>query len=317
MDGVVAALGGADRPRARRGRWGRGRACCSGPCGSFARSGGSAAGRATSNPMAATAGRRVAAVRERPGLPATRRAVASRPIGAREELVPGAVERSLALDAQGVARRSGSRGRVRACARAAPSPRPTSPRRAGPPPGASRRAAPRTTPRAGARARAPLTAAAARSNSSAPSSAHQLDVEAGRDLDLGVVQPGRRSGRSTPRRGRSRRPRAWASTSAPQRSVPGASRCIGVHGALARRPGRAARRWRRAASWPSRNTVALTGKVSPTTALAGHRPQATTGDTSRIGIRPVLTQSSSANLPPRGRLTTCRSDLARVSPPEM
>src|SRR6266540_6456869 len=40
------------------------------------------------------------------------------------------------------------------------------------------------------------------------------------------------------------------------------------------------------ASWPSRYTVAAIGSRSPTTALAGYRPQATTGNTSSIGMRP-------------------------------
>ena len=46
-------------------------------------------------------------------------------------------------------------------------------------------------------------------------------------------------------------------------------------------------------AWPSPNTVAKTRTVSPTTALAGHRPQATTGSTSVMGMRPIIP----ANLP--------------------
>ncbi len=41
------------------------------------------------------------------------------------------------------------------------------------------------------------------------------------------------------------------------------------------------------APWPSRMTVALTWKVSPSTALAGRRPQSTTGSMRRMGIRPI------------------------------
>ncbi len=41
------------------------------------------------------------------------------------------------------------------------------------------------------------------------------------------------------------------------------------------------------ASWPSRKTVASIGTISPTTALAGHRPPSTTGDTSSTGMRPT------------------------------
>src|SRR6266851_4072486 len=43
-------------------------------------------------------------------------------------------------------------------------------------------------------------------------------------------------------------------------------------------------------SCPSRNTVALTGNVSPVTALAGRRPHSRTGWTSRMGIRPITTK---------------------------
>src|SRR6476469_9688473 len=41
-------------------------------------------------------------------------------------------------------------------------------------------------------------------------------------------------------------------------------------------------------SWPSRNTVAVTGKGSPTVALAGSRPRSTTGMTFMTGMRPTM-----------------------------
>jgi hypothetical protein len=54
--------------------------------------------------------------------------------------------------------------------------------------------------------------------------------------------------------------------------------------------------------------VALTGKVSPETALAGRRPQSTTGSISRMGIRPITTK--------RYRVTGARREggLARSLP---
>ncbi len=86
-------------------------------------------------------------------------------------------------------------------------------------------------------------------------------------------------------------------TSAPHRSVPGASSRIGVQG-----PGRPFGSHRTTlaatASWPSRNTVALTSKVSPATALAGRLPQSTSGRTSRTGMRPIMES-------PGGRSSAC------------
>ncbi len=77
-------------------------------------------------------------------------------------------------------------------------------------------------------------------------------------------------------------------TSAPQRSVPGASSRIGTAGA-ADPAGSRSTTPAPMTPWPSRNTVALTWKVSPLTAFAGRRPQSTAGATSRIGIRPITT----------------------------
>ncbi|GAT83634.1 hypothetical protein STXM2123_4335 [Streptomyces sp. F-3] len=82
------------------------------------------------------------------------------------------------------------------------------------------------------------------------------------------------------------RPGSPAVTSAPQRSVPGASSRIGVQG-----PGRpsGSRRttFAATASWPSRKTVAEIWNDSPVTALAGLRPFRTIGRTSSTGIRPT------------------------------
>ncbi len=81
-------------------------------------------------------------------------------------------------------------------------------------------------------------------------------------------------------------PGAPGVTSAPQRSLPGASSRIGVQG-----PGRPSGSFSTTlaatASCPSRNTVAVTSNVSPVTAFAGRLPCSTTGRTSRTGIRPI------------------------------
>ena len=71
-------------------------------------------------------------------------------------------------------------------------------------------------------------------------------------------------------------PSRSAATSVPYRSVPGASSCMI---SIGRVPPSGSRRTTPAAMMPcpSRNTVALTGKVSPATALAGQRPQSTAG----------------------------------------
>ncbi|SFY53258.1 hypothetical protein STEPF1_06535 [Streptomyces sp. F-1] len=82
------------------------------------------------------------------------------------------------------------------------------------------------------------------------------------------------------------RPGAPAVTVAPQRSVPGASSRIGVHGP-ARPAGSRSTTFAATAPCPSRNTVADTSKDSPVTALAGRRPCCTAGRTSRTGMRPV------------------------------
>ena len=114
---------------------------------------------------------------------------------------------------------------------------------------------------------------------------HQLDVLAARDLDAGVVVPGR--DRIAPRL---------------DLEMPGALVGHGDLGAVPVRPRRQlAHPHQRAGPpagsrsttpapstpCPSLMTVALTWKVSPATALAGRRPQSTTGWTSRMGMRPI------------------------------
>ncbi len=81
-------------------------------------------------------------------------------------------------------------------------------------------------------------------------------------------------------------PSRFGVTSAPQRSVPGASSRIRASGSGLRSGSRSTTP-AAMMSCPSRKTVALTSKVSPFTAFAGRRPQSTAGSTSRIGIRPI------------------------------
>src|SRR4029079_2952294 len=76
-------------------------------------------------------------------------------------------------------------------------------------------------------------------------------------------------------------------TSAVQRSMPGATGVIGVQGDAWAPRGPLRTTLAPTSSWPSRNTVAVAGKVSPTTAFAGKAAQSTHGCTSTIGIRPV------------------------------
>ncbi len=145
----------------------------------------------------------------------------------------------------------------------------------------SARAARRTASRPG-----PLgTRRAARANSSAPSSrTRPTSMRAGilmracrRQVATGSLHASTVYVHSPVRSGVTR---------APHRSVPGASSRIGVH-----RPGRPSgsrsTTFAPTASWPSRNTVAVTSKVSPTTAFAGRLPHSTAGRTSRTGMRPM------------------------------
>ncbi len=80
-------------------------------------------------------------------------------------------------------------------------------------------------------------------------------------------------------------PRESGCSAARKRSRPGATSTIR---AVRSAPSGATRTAVAAtASCPSRNTVASTGTISPTTAFAGHRPPSTTGDTSSTGMRPI------------------------------
>ena len=79
-------------------------------------------------------------------------------------------------------------------------------------------------------------------------------------------------------------------TSAPYRSLPGASSRMGSRADWAP-PGSVSTTAAPSISWPSRNTVAVTWKVSPATALAGTLSPGRTGCTSRIGIRPITDES--------------------------
>ena len=96
-------------------------------------------------------------------------------------------------------------------------------------------------------------------------------------------------------------------TSAPYRSVPGASSRIGASG-----PGFRAGSLSTAPTpmrpCPSRKTVALTSKVSPVTAFAGRLPQSTAGSTSRIGIRPITL----VTLPTAGRFMPGRVAVSKA-----
>ncbi len=101
------------------------------------------------------------------------------------------------------------------------------------------------------------------------------------------------------------RPGSPAVTVAPHRSVPAASSRRGVHGP-GRPSGSLSTTLAATASCPSRNTVAVTSNVSPTTAFAGRLPLSTAGRTSRTGIRPmarvllmVLTSTVLGTGPPR------------------
>ena len=85
VDRVVAAVGRRRSPTASRGRPGRRSASCCGPCGSSCRSGGSAAGRARRS-------------RARRGAGSCSSTPLRPPKLAREQLVPGAEARALAVD---------------------------------------------------------------------------------------------------------------------------------------------------------------------------------------------------------------------------
>ncbi len=220
----------------------------------------------------------------------------SGPLGAGEELVPGAVQGPLPVHDQRhppgpghqLAQRVGGQhaGDLRLAGGGQPVPRRQLGSRSSP---ATRSARPGPRPGAAAcrwaarlaRGRQPHPGRpddrlAAWSNSSAPSAMTQLDVLAARHLDARVVvpvgdrvRPGLDPERPVALAGAPRPPRRTGRCPVPARaSSPAAGRC---------RPGRAAPRRPPTAPCPSRNTVALTWNVSPATALAGRRPQSTAG----------------------------------------
>ena len=87
-------------------------------------------------------------------------------------------------------------------------------------------------------AAAPAAPAAARSNSRAPSSIISSTSMPAGQLDLGGVLPGARAGRSTPRPGRSSRPRCVGRDLGRPAVGLGPDGCIRVNGRLPPRPGR-------------------------------------------------------------------------------
>ena len=133
-----------------------------------------------------------------------------------------------------------------------------------------------------------FAALAARSNSSAPSaSIRSTSWPSGILMAASCCHPAIGSPHASTRN--CHLPSAGIVTSAPCRSVPGASSRIMASGSWlpsgARSTTPAPSR-----SWPSRNTVALTSKVSPATDLAGRRPWSGAGCTSRMGMRPITLQ---------------------------
>ena len=117
---------------------------------------------------------------------------------------------------------------------------------------------------------------------------HQLDVDAGPDLDRRVVQPG--ADRVAPRLDleASRRPRCRAGPSRPSGDGSSATSRIRTGSRRLAARGRSARPRRRAGRAPRGTRVAVTSKYSPTVAFAGWRPRLTTGVTSKTGMRPTM-----------------------------
>ena len=101
-----------------------------------------------------------------------------------------------------------------------------------------------------------------------------------RQVPIGSLQPSTRKVQS---------PSAGSVMSACHRSVPGASiRIRATTVLLPPEAGGVATTVAATASWPSRKTVAVTGTVSPTIALAGQRPASTEGRICVMGIRPII-----------------------------
>lgn len=238
----------------------------------------------TSKPMAATASSRSAAVRSVPltgGFPARTTAPSERGNSSYQD--PNSARLRSTWSARGreeeTSSRSGWRSRTAV----------TSGLRAAASRAATGRAASRSASAASSTTALPSrlgTRAAARSCSTAPSSrVSSVSIPAGilifacsRQVLMGSLQASTEY---------VQRPSASGVTSAPQRSVPGASSRIGVHGP-ARPAGPRSTTFAPRLSWPSLKTVAETWKVSPVTALAGRVPHSTSGWTSSTGMRPIM-----------------------------
>src|SRR5579875_1835604 len=150
--------------------------------------------------------------------------------------------------------------------------------------GPGRRGACRCAPRCSA-PRGARTPAAARSNSRAPSA-----KTSGTSWPSGILiaaswrHPATGSPQACTRK--CHRPSQVTVTWAAYLSVPSATSRIRT-GARRLPPGSCRMTSAPRSSWPSLKIVALTSNDSPVTALAGHRPHATSGCTSRIGILPI------------------------------
>ena len=277
VDGVVAAVGGADGP-GRAGVVGPAVSVLLGPLRMWRRSGGSGAGRRRRSPSRrrpAAAGRRcgrcperqepVAGSRRRPpsgGRTRTRRRD-------RRARAPPARVRLRGGDQLAERQAATARRHRRPCPRRAARPRE---RRRRPAPAAARaRAA--SLRRRGASAAGPL-------QQRAPSASISSMSTPGGDLDLGVVPPGGVRVPPAPPPGSVQRPGRRA-RSPSQRSVPGAPARI-------RRAGRRCRPGRSSTAWP-RPVVPLAEDGGADlerladTALAGQRPPSTTGGRRRPG----------------------------------
>ena len=210
---------------------------------------------------------------------------------AREELVPGAVQRPLPVHDQRVAGRAGEQVAQREPGQrgrdlAARAPRPAGPAAASSVVGSSRAVLGAARPAALAARAWPAAASlgaggpagAARSNSSAPSASISST-----SWPSGTLMPRRaasaRSDRPRPRPGTATGPRRSAS---PRRRT---GRCPAQlaheHERLRRPPGRRSTTPAPSISCPSRNTVAVTSNVSPGTALAGDAARAAHGRAAR------------------------------------
>ena len=300
VDGVVAAVLGADRPRRAGVALGRGQ----GVVGALAVDLADRVDRRQVDDVEAHVGDGVEPLgrgREGAAGDLAGLGVVGRALGAREELVPAAVERARAVGVHRERALDGDQVAQRVARRA---PRSTS----GTGSAASRAAAGRFLSRRGLdrAVERPRGAAlpsgsagtfvrATRSSSRSPSvNISSTSISAAILISASCFQvPNGSDHASTRRSRRRRRPgvtqavvavgharRAWSSGPAAG-AVPSGS--VSTTSAPSM-------------SWPSRNTLAVTGNGSPTVALAGWRPRSTSGVTFMTGMRPTM-----------------RSNLARLS----